>query len=453
MEACYKLDIDSTSSQTSNRFIEGSSDFDIEDRQHNYFLFKNFCAKINEEYKLKDLSTIANAFDEFSKFIDSFPMNYFENISTISENNIPLIFFDCLHIDKPFAILYSCISLLIDLLFHCVGAFQLFCTEEFVSLLIKNVKSNSGTIRNEHITALSNILFESDQQMHENILNLISIDYIINMINSNEQDEKFIENSFNFINNAIRFSVPPETSQSILFISNKFFSKFPKLVLEIYVKLVKIQKVYDGFDYQSININILRIDSKIDNDLINECLIFIHFLIKNNSNLRKSFDVEKIAFFALCPVDSEQYDNQLKYNALLVLYDIGVSAKYIKNLITQFNDLTNKCKKAAGNIIFDFAKNVNLQNTDLLVADDSNIFSIARDLLSSYTNIKQAINIFLAMQHFLEVTEFSENTLDLISNEFPGDTIWHFVNTKNEEIHQVGMNFINSYLKAVEMLE
>lgn len=444
MSTIYKTEINTESSQTSNRIIEDAVQDNDEDRQNAYLRFSQFCIQINTEYQGGDSIKIANEFNEFDKFIIPFPMNFFENISSISENNIPSIFFDCLHMDKPYAVIHSCISLLNELLFHCHNVSQLFSSEQFINLLVENIKSSRNILRNENIAALSNILSEADEKTHEYIYSIFPSNILISIMNSNENDAILIENSLNFIYGITKFQIPDDIHQSILDIVNQHFTEFPILSLKIYEMLVEINKVYDGFNYQSIN-DIFSIESQINNDLLNECCIFIHHLLKYNSSVKNRFDVEKIAFFALIPIDSNIYNNKLKCNALIVLHDIGLFSRYIKTLMIQYNNLTNKCKEAAGYIIFDFAQTVNSQNVNLLITNESNIFSIAKDLLG-FNNKKLMIMIFKSMQHFFEITQFSQHTIDMFTNEFPGDTIWQFIETNDEEVNQIAMNFKNACL-------
>ena len=148
MNTDYKTEISSEPSQTSNRIIEDAVQINDENSQNAYLRFSQFCIQINTEYQGGDYIKIANEFNEFGKFIIPFPMNFFENISPILKNNIPSILFDCLHMDKPYAVIHSCISLLNELLFHCHNLSQFFSNEQFLNLLVENIKSSRNILRN-----------------------------------------------------------------------------------------------------------------------------------------------------------------------------------------------------------------------------------------------------------------------------------------------------------------
>lgn len=444
----YKKQQNLKSSQTVNRIIKESSG-DL-NHQSDDDLFLQFCVKINYIFQNNELSMIANEFIEFDNYIIQFPVNYFRNISLISQNNIPIIFFDCLQTNKPYVIMHSCISLLNDILFCCQDSSQLFCNEDFLHQLVENIMSSKNNIRNECIKALSNILLESDNELHEYILSLLPLEKFILIMKSNEKDKNLIENSLNYFNAITSFPITLQIDHDILFLANEYFSIFPIRCLKIYKNLVENYNIYDGFNYQRMN-DILSVEAEIDNNLIIECCDFIHVLLNHNPDIKAAFDVEKIAFFALIPIDSEYYNETLKYNALLVLHDIGIYSRYIQTLMIQFNDLSNDCKIASGYIIFDFAQAVNSHTASLLVTDESNIFSVARNLLNLYINFKNLmINIFKSMQHFFEVTQFSQSTIEMFSDEFPGDTIWHFIETDDDEVRQVAMAFQQACLTDEE---
>ncbi|KAK8898870.1 hypothetical protein M9Y10_001162 [Tritrichomonas musculus] len=442
----YKLN--SITSLADNKFEDNNTQISSEDKLAHCNTFNQYCVEINKDFRNNDLKSLIDKFNEFDEFIKKFPLNFFENNLAISQNNIPDIIFYFLHPSKNYIFLYSCITLLNDILFSCQNAFILFCQDKFIELLVSNISSSTNDIlRNLHIKALSNILSESNEDFHNKFLKLFPNELIIKLMNSNKNDDNFIRVFLMFICGITLFQTPQETSQLILFIANEQICKFPFKCLQIYKNLIIVHKIYDGFNYRNIN-NIFSINYE-DNDLIIECCIFIHLLLKHNADVKNQFEHQKIASFALCPADSNNYNDKLKYCALLALYDIGNFVNYVNSLVVQFESLSHECKNVAGLIIFDFAKTVTSESCNLLISSQENIFSIAKNLLSTY-NHKLMIDIFISMQLFFEITRFSQRTIDMFLTEFPGDTIWQFVETNDDEVNKAGMNFINSCLSDEE---
>ncbi|KAH0788336.1 hypothetical protein GPJ56_007810 [Histomonas meleagridis] len=309
------------------------------------------------------------------------------------------------------------------------------------------------------IELLSNIIRYGNPKNFELVSELIPLDFILT--NATTTEEESLRHSLLYLlHNFTQNKLSDEALFRIVSFTHEIFesdSFTQRICINIYESVINNSDALFPFPFESLN-EILFND---DVDVITDVLSFISaYYARKKSEYPFSF--QRIIEMIL----DKNFELDLKRKAAFALRrmlendsDIVESlngSKQLNELLDFFDCSEYWVKVHLGFGICASVSHTTHINIARYVENRVSIFDVSREILE-FQNFNLSMAVFKAFFHMFELgrnrKELYSKLVEKFMLVFPDDMIWNYINVENEEVEQLGTQFVNEFFNVEEESE